>query len=37
MELLGGNTRPMIKQNYKVGDPMDYYHDKAGEPKGVGE
>jgi hypothetical protein len=31
MELLGGNTRPLIKQNYEVGDPMSYYHDKAGE------
>jgi hypothetical protein len=31
MELLGGNTRPLIKQNYKVGDPMSYYHDRVGE------
>ena len=31
MELLGGNTRPLIRQNYEVGDPMSYYHDKAGE------
>lgn len=30
-ELLGHNTRPLIKQNYKVGDPMSYYHDRAGE------
>lgn len=26
-ELMGGNTRPLIKQNYTVGDPMDYYND----------
>lgn len=31
MELLGGNTKPLIKQNYEVGDPMSYYHDKAGD------
>lgn len=31
MELLGGNTRPLIRQNYEVGDPMSYYHDRAGE------
>lgn len=31
MELLGGNTKPMIKQNFEVGDPLSYYHDKAGE------
>lgn len=31
MELLGGNTRPLIKQNYEVGDPMSYYHDRTGE------
>lgn len=30
-ELLGNNTRPLLKQNYKVGDPMSYYHDRAGE------
>lgn len=30
-ELTGGNTRPLIKQNYEVGDPMSYYSDKAGE------
>lgn len=31
VELLGGNTRPLIKQNYTIGDPMDYYQDRAGE------
>lgn len=31
MELMGGNTRPLIRQNYEVGDPMSYYHDRAGE------
>lgn len=31
MQLLGGNIKPLIKQNYEVGDPMSYYHDKAGE------
>lgn len=31
MELLGGNTRPLLRQNYEVGDPMSYYHDGAGE------
>lgn len=33
MELLGGNTRPLIRQNYEVGDPMSYYHDRAAEDK----
>jgi hypothetical protein len=32
-ELLGRNTRPLVRQNYKQGDPMDYYHDKAGETR----
>lgn len=30
-QLLGGNLRPLIRQNYEVGDPMSYYHDRAGE------
>ena len=30
-ELMGGNTDLLKKQNYKVGDPMSYYHDRAGE------
>jgi hypothetical protein len=31
VELLGGNIKPLIKQNYIVGDPMAYYQDRAGE------
>lgn len=34
-ELLGNNTMPLLKQNYKVGDALDYYEDRAGEQKGV--
>lgn len=34
MELLGGNTAPLIKQNYTIGDPLSYYHDKAGDVDG---
>lgn len=30
-ELMGNNTRPLIRQNYEVGDPMSYYHDRNGE------
>lgn len=30
-QLLGHNVRPILKQNYNVGDPMDYYHDREGE------
>lgn len=30
-ELLGHNTRPLLRQNYEVGDPMSYYHDRVGE------
>lgn len=33
MQLLGGNLRPLIRQNYEVGDPMSYYHDKAGDTR----
>lgn len=33
VELVGGNTRPLMK-NYKVGDPQDYYQDRAGELRG---
>lgn len=33
-QLLGHNLRPLLRQNYEVGDPMSYYHDKAGD---VGE
>lgn len=35
VELMGGNTRPLMK-NYKVGDPQDYYQDRAGELRGAG-
>jgi len=31
VELFGGNTKNMIKQNYVVGDPNDYYNDRAGD------
>jgi len=30
-ELIGGNIRPLVKQNYTVGDPNDYYQDRAGD------
>jgi hypothetical protein len=30
-ELVGGNIKPMIKQNYTAGDPNDYYNDRAGD------
>jgi hypothetical protein len=30
-QLIGGNTTVLLKQNYKVGDPMSYYHDRAGD------
>lgn len=32
-ELIGANTRPLLKQNYEVGDPNDYYNDRAGEDR----
>lgn len=28
MELFGGNAKPLVRQRYKVGDPMDYYRDE---------
>jgi hypothetical protein len=31
VELMGGNTRPLIRSNYNTGDPNDYYNDKAGD------
>jgi hypothetical protein len=31
VELLGGNINPLVKQNYTIGDPMEYYRDRAGE------
>lgn len=30
-ELLGNNLRPLLRQNYEVGDPMAYYHDRVGD------
>lgn len=35
-ELIGGNTQFLRKHNYKVGDALDYYEDRAGEQKGTG-
>lgn len=34
VELMGGNMRPLVKQNYTVGDPMDYYYDDKAPEKG---
>lgn len=34
-ELTGGNTRLLLKNNYQVGDALDYYQDRAGEQKGA--
>jgi len=31
IELLGGDTRLLRKQKYRVGDPLEYYEDRAGE------
>lgn len=31
IELWGGNIKPLIKQKYVVGDPLDYYHDQDGD------
>lgn len=33
-ELMGGNIKPLVKANYTIGDPMDYYQDRAGELRG---
>lgn len=35
-ELMGANTAPLMK-NYKVGNPQDYYQDRAGELRGKSE
>jgi len=32
-QLMGGNIMPILKQNYIVGDPNDYYNDRAGEDR----
>ena len=29
VDLLGGNIKPLMKQNYQVGDPNDYYNDRV--------
>lgn len=29
VQLMGGNIKPLLKQNYKVGDPNDYYQDRT--------
>lgn len=31
VELMGGNIHPLIKQNYTLGDPLEYYEDRGGE------
>lgn len=31
IDLMGGNLTPLIKQNYTVGNPLEYYQDRAGE------
>lgn len=33
-ELMGGNTTFLRKNNYQVGDALDYYQDRAGDQKG---
>lgn len=30
-ELMGANIKPLVKQNYTVGDPNSYYNDRAGD------
>lgn len=36
-ELMGGNTKQLIRQGYTQGDPNDYYNDRAGDqPKEEG-
>lgn len=32
-ELIGGNTKYLLKNNFKVGDPMDYYQDRIPEKR----
>lgn len=31
LELMGGNTKLLRKQQFTIGDPMEYYQDRAGE------
>jgi hypothetical protein len=33
-ELMGGNTTFILGKTMKVGDPQDYYEDRAGDVKG---
>ena len=33
-QLMGGNIMPILKQNYRIGDPNEYYQDRAGEEEG---
>lgn len=33
IQLLGGDTRYLLKNNFKEGDPMDYYHDQVPEKR----
>lgn len=35
VELMGGDSRYLRKNQFQIGDPMDYYQDRAGEPEGV--
>ncbi len=38
MELMGGDTRYLRRQHFTIGDPMDYYEDRAGDaPAGLKE
>jgi RecB family exonuclease len=36
-ELMGGNTTYILGKTMKVGDPQDYYEDRAGEQRGTPE
>lgn len=35
LELMGGDTRLLRRQNYKTGDPNDYYYDRDSNNKGL--
>ncbi len=34
IELMGGNPRYLRTNNFRQGDPMEYYQDRSGDPKG---
>lgn len=34
VDLMGGNLKPLIKANYTIGNPLDYYQDRAGDFRG---